>query len=430
LDACFTLRHLVDKTRFEGGLLWVVFVDFKKAFDSVRRDLLIERCQQIGVHGPFLDAICMLYDRVVLKVKVNGAFGDEFDTYLGTIQGSELSPLLFGLFMDLLHELIALEAPGAGPLVGSLRVPDIMYADDVGLISTNHSQAQDLLNCLDVFCHLFSMTVNMQPNKTCCVVFRSPGVQLQTNLPPLTYRGQIVAQADSYKYLGLQFHETAGLQVAADALACSGRKALHALLPRLRQHHISQFDLRCRMFDVLVEPVLSYGSQVWGPDMIQDWLLRPGGGWCHADQTHFMFLGITSSASKKCCRQTLLREFHRIPMLYRWLLLTASWWQKLAGMAASRLAYQAWSADISLMLAGCTDCWSYKFLCVLERLDVLSAVQWRPGSAGVSVTSVQGLAVTRAAVQTSLNDFHGRRLLTLLGQGVDPRAGGANQHLR
>ena len=166
------------------------------------------------------------------------------------------------------------------------------------VFSTSHGQAQDLLNCLDVFCHLFSMTVNMQPHKTCCVVFRSPAVQLPTSLPPLTYRGQVVAQSGSYKYPGLQFHETAGLQVAADALACSGRKALHALLPRLRQHHISQFDLRCRMFDVLVEPVLSYGSQVWGPDMIQDWLVRSGGGWCHADQTHFMFLGLTSSASK------------------------------------------------------------------------------------------------------------------------------------
>ena len=250
----------------------------------------------------------MLYDRVVFKVKVNGTFGTEFDTYLGTIQGSELSPLLFGLFMDLLHQLIAVEIPGAGPLVGSLRVPEIMYAGDVGLISTDHSQAQDLLNCLDILCHIFDMEVNRQPHKTCCVVFRSPGVLLPPGLPPLCYRGQVVAMASCYKYLGLQFHETLGLRVAADALAASGRKALHALLPRLRQHHFSQFDLRCRMFDVLVEPVLSYGSQIWGPDMFAEYLFRgTGSTWCHTDQTHFMFLGITSGAPKTGCRETLLR---------------------------------------------------------------------------------------------------------------------------
>lgn len=70
-----------------------------------------------------------------------------------------------------MHELIAMHVDGAGPIVGNLRVPEIMYADDVGLISTEHSQVQDLLNCLDIFCHLFDMDVNMAPHKTSCVVF-------------------------------------------------------------------------------------------------------------------------------------------------------------------------------------------------------------------------------------------------------------------
>jgi hypothetical protein len=31
-----------------------VFVDFKKAFDRVRRDLLLERCRELGIHSEFL----------------------------------------------------------------------------------------------------------------------------------------------------------------------------------------------------------------------------------------------------------------------------------------------------------------------------------------------------------------------------------------
>ena len=53
----------------------------------------------------------MLYDKVIMRVKVNGRLGDPFDTFVGTEQGSELSPLLFGLFMDLLYELIKLKVP-------------------------------------------------------------------------------------------------------------------------------------------------------------------------------------------------------------------------------------------------------------------------------------------------------------------------------
>jgi hypothetical protein len=73
------------------------------------------------VHGPFLEAITALYDKVLMRVCVNGRLGPAFQMHRGTRQGSELSPLLFGLFMDLLHELILQRVPGAGPIIGKSR---------------------------------------------------------------------------------------------------------------------------------------------------------------------------------------------------------------------------------------------------------------------------------------------------------------------
>ena len=101
---------------------------------------MIDRCKQLGVHGLFLDTLLLLYDKIQQQVCIGGEVGQLFDTYLGTKQGSELSPLLFGLFIDVLHELIMLEVPGAGPVVGNLKaLLDIIYADDVALIAyDNH----------------------------------------------------------------------------------------------------------------------------------------------------------------------------------------------------------------------------------------------------------------------------------------------------
>ena len=56
--------------------------------------------------------------------------GAVFDTFVGTKQGSELSPLLFGVFMDLLHELIVMRVPGAGPVLSGLHVPNVDFVDD------------------------------------------------------------------------------------------------------------------------------------------------------------------------------------------------------------------------------------------------------------------------------------------------------------
>jgi hypothetical protein len=40
---------------------------------------------------------------------------------------------------------------------------------------------------------------------------------------------------------------------------------MHALLTRCRRANLTQLDIKGRMYDVLVEPVLSYASHTWGP---------------------------------------------------------------------------------------------------------------------------------------------------------------------
>jgi hypothetical protein len=427
LDAVFVLHHLINKARFQQKQLWVTFVDFTKAFDLVRRDLLLDRCRQLGIHGQFMDALVLLYDNIILKVAVNGHTGTEFDTYLGTKQGSELSPLLFGLFMDFLHELLQQQVPGAGPLVGNLCVPDLMYADDVTLISASLQHAQALLDCLDLFCKLFAMEVNM--DKTFVVVFR-PRRGRESNVlagARLSYRGRDVSFRESFRYLGVLFSAKAGLIPAAESLAESGRKAMFALLPLLRRCHLSQFDMRCRLFDILVEPVLSYGSHVWGPDMFAKWLV-PGSSQCSsADAVHFLFLRYCVGVGRHIHKEVLLREFHRLPMPYRWLLLATNWWEKLRAMPENRLARQAWVEDIELMLRGCETCWSYKLLCALssfqENIGIVRPNQWRRGSAGVSSDVVQAMEFARTDVHAALLKVQRERWSELVGLDLDPRTG-------
>jgi hypothetical protein len=53
LDALFTLQHCIKRTRWHRKRVYAVFVDFRKAFDTVRRDLMIERCKQLGCTASF-----------------------------------------------------------------------------------------------------------------------------------------------------------------------------------------------------------------------------------------------------------------------------------------------------------------------------------------------------------------------------------------
>jgi hypothetical protein len=425
LDALFVLHHLhsrVQSARSPRGtprpMLWMVFVDFAKAFDLVRRDLLVERCRQLGVHGPFLDALTSLYERVCIRVCAGGRLGPALETHRGTRQGSELSPLLFGLFMDMLSELIKLQVPGAGPTVGCLRVPDLEYADDVTLMAWSREEAQQLLDCLDLFCTLFDMTVNL--DKTHALVLRRPG-----GMPAggLSYRGQPVPVAESAHYLGLTFGSTRGFTLAGDELARKGQKSMFGLFPLLRLHHIAQNDLRLRLFDTLVEPVLSYGAQIWGPAVCRKQLCTKGKDMCAADNVQLTFLREMYGAHKSTSREVLLRDAHRDPMPFRWLSLAAGWWAKLAGMGPERLARQAWVADIALMLSGCKQCWTHQLLECLERVGYLPGNQWRRGNGGVTVSTICSLVVTKKGVHDACLRFQRASWDELSMQGSDPRTG-------
>ena len=399
LDAIFTMQHLIHSAQHDRRLLYVVFVDFKKAFDKVRRDLLLERCRELGIHGEFLAVLVALYDQVYCCVAVNGALGEPVRTTTGTKQGSELSPLLFGLFIEVLHDLIKLKLPGAGPVLGSLRVPDIMYADDVALVSSDPAEAQQLLDVLDVFCRLFDMEVNLAPHKTCVVVFRRPRAHVPRGFR-LSYRGREVARQKQYTYLGALLHETNGLSGAADALAAAGSKAMHALLTRCRRTNLTQFDMKSRLFDALVEPVLSYASHIWGPLTFKQLRASPFNP--KSEKVHTAYLRIMAGAGKSTSLDVIYRDFHRLPIMYHWVVLAVRWWNKMsqAQQGGPSMAGCAWVEDVKLAVAGCATCWSSHVLRTMCSLGLLDH-GWRQQP----LEGLLALSWEEPTVQHALNSF-------------------------
>jgi hypothetical protein len=286
-------------------------------------------------------------------------------------------------------------------------------------------QAQHLLDCLDMFCAIFGMEVNTDPRKTCAVVFRDPRSNVSAVV--LKFRGQVVPFRDSYDYLGLVVHATKGLLGALDALAASGNRAKQTLQSRCRQQRLTQFDIKCRLFDALVEPILSYGSHVWGPDMFGGVPFRTKPCDNSADRVHLAFLRHMTGCGKSTSIDVLLRDMNRLPLSYRWVVLASRWFMKLRDdMQADRLAYNVWVADIELMLDGCRHCWTYKLLDTLSYLGAVPRAVWDHRSgAGVTKEGVMGVCILEDVVKLALHKCFASRW-----QGLhhDPRSAPSLEH--
>jgi len=128
----FALQHLVDKVHCAPAhsALYVGVLDVVSAFNTVQHPLMWKRLQSSGVHGSMLTAVQSLYVGYTICMQIFGVVGDPVEVNCGVKQGCPLSPLLFGLLLDGLHEQLN-SALGAGVcLEQGWSVTDLDYVDD------------------------------------------------------------------------------------------------------------------------------------------------------------------------------------------------------------------------------------------------------------------------------------------------------------
>jgi len=165
-DQTFVVRTLIEKAKADRQPLYSCFVDFKKAYDTVPRDLLWEKLQRIGVHGAFLRGVQALYADVPMAVQFEGGMSETFQSTLGVKQGCPLSPTLFGIYIDDFQA--ELETAGGDldlPTLCGVQAPALFYADDLDLVSTSVRGLQAQLELLESFCTRWRLTVNVKKTK-------------------------------------------------------------------------------------------------------------------------------------------------------------------------------------------------------------------------------------------------------------------------
>ena len=135
----------------EGYGLDVVFLDYKKAFDSVPHRRLIEKLKSFGINGKLLQWLDSFLKSRTMKVGLRGAFSELLEVLSGVPQGSVLGPLLFLLYVNELPDWIKCELK--------------MFADDTKVWSriqkdTDSSTLQDDLDRLQSWSDIWQLSFN------------------------------------------------------------------------------------------------------------------------------------------------------------------------------------------------------------------------------------------------------------------------------
>ena len=89
---------MLEKTREHQELLFTLFVNLRKAYDSLKRLALWQVLKKLGVPPLMLKISTSFHEGMQAEVRIGGVLSEYFRARNGLRQGCTLAPALFNLF--------------------------------------------------------------------------------------------------------------------------------------------------------------------------------------------------------------------------------------------------------------------------------------------------------------------------------------------
>jgi hypothetical protein len=100
MDQIFYIRQIPEKKLEYNGMVHQLFIDFKKAYDSIKREVLYNILLEFGTPKKIVRLIKMCLNETYSKSHVGKHLSDKFPTQNGLKQGDAPSPLLFNFALE------------------------------------------------------------------------------------------------------------------------------------------------------------------------------------------------------------------------------------------------------------------------------------------------------------------------------------------
>ncbi|KAE9421093.1 hypothetical protein Angca_008797, partial [Angiostrongylus cantonensis] len=185
-----TIIRLIEVSREYKGPLGVTFTDLQMAFDSIEIEAIMEAlgCQ---VSTQWVKILREPYKN--FATKISPFYNDiNVDVKRGVRQGDTISPKLY--IATLQNVMRTLEWDNTGVKIDSRQLFNLLFADDIVLITPDIGQAERMLADFDKACGKIGLRLNL--TKT---MFMKNGL---VSFAPFMLNGTNISECSIYVYLG------------------------------------------------------------------------------------------------------------------------------------------------------------------------------------------------------------------------------------
>ena len=249
LEATDTWAYNIDR----GKINAVVFLDLKKAFDTVDHEILLSKLSNYGIHGNAHQWFKSYLENRTQVCSINGSLSESCSLSCGVPQGTILGPLLFLLYINDLPNCLSSCEPR-------------MYADDTHLTYAGNDADniqlrlnQDLEN-VNNWLRANKLTLNMTKTEFMLIGSRQR-LNTLTESPTFAIDDFQISQVTTAKSLGVIIDDRLDWSGHIDKITKKVASGIGAI-KRIR-HLVPQSTLHL-IYQALIQPHFEYCNIVWG----------------------------------------------------------------------------------------------------------------------------------------------------------------------
>ena len=236
-----------------GKKVGTIFIDLKKAFDTVNHTILLAKLNAIGIRGVAYKWLESYLKNREQFTNINNVYSHKNKLTIGVPQGSRLSPILYLIYVNDIEKF-------SNTNTNNL----ILFADDTSLtVSANNEKELEKnmnmeLKLLENWFSANRLTLNSE--KTNFIIYSNRSRTIQQNYN-IKVKDQEIKRVKVTKYLGFNLDEKLNYKDHIEMILTKIRRRIPIIIKTKDKLNLKS---KLKIYYALIYPNLLYGANLYG----------------------------------------------------------------------------------------------------------------------------------------------------------------------
>lgn len=252
IDHIHTLNQVIEKAREYRIELHMLFVDYRKAFDSIKHVKIWEGLKKQGIPMKIIRVLKNVYEKAKAYIKIDRK-GPVFKVTNGIKQGDPMSSNIFNCVLEEIFRQMDWEKKGIE--VGGCYLSNLRFADDIVLLNTNREELQEMARELEEVSKQGGLEMNIKKTQY------MNNVEGNDHENRFTIESGKIEKVEEYVYLGQTISTKEGIEKELKARRSKAWGKFWSLQGVFKSR--MTIKAKIKILESCVIPVLSYGAETW-----------------------------------------------------------------------------------------------------------------------------------------------------------------------